>query len=98
MSVSEQTSLDVQIKEELCKGYILHLDSEMTAPFFFIKKADSRLRLCMDYRMLNKVTIKNQYSISRISDLIDALSKTSIFTKIDLKQSYNNVRIHKGNE
>ena len=84
MSVSEQTSLDAWIKEELHKGYISHSDSETAAPFFFIKKADSGLRLCMDYCALNEVTVKNQYPISRISDLIDALSKASIFTKIDL--------------
>ena len=85
MSVSEWTSLDVWIKEELYKGYISHSDSETAAPFFFVKKADSGLRLCMDYCALNKVTVKNWYPIPRISDLINMLSKVSTFTKINLR-------------
>ena len=70
----------------------------MAAPFFFIKKADSGLRLCIDYYALNEVTVKNWYPIPRISDLIDALSKVSIFTKINLQWGYNNVWIWEGDE
>ena len=84
MSISEWASLDMWIKEKLHKEYISHSDSETAIFFFFIKKADSGLRLCMDYYAFNEITVKNQYSISRISDLIDILSKVSIFTKIDL--------------
>ena len=72
------------IKEELHKGYISHSDSETAALFFFVKKADSGLRLYMDYHALNEVTVKNWYPIPRISDLIDVLSEALIFTKIDL--------------
>lgn len=98
LSPKERNSLDEWIDEELRKGYIRPSKSPVAAPFFFVKKHDGGLRPCMDYRALNDITIKNQYSIPRISDLIDSLSQASIFTKIDLRWGYNNVRIREGDE
>ena len=98
LSHTERNSLQEWITEEKRKGYIRDSKSPVAAPFFFIKKKDGSLRPVMDYRKLNEVTVKNRYPIPRISDLIDSLSKASIFTKIDLRWGYNNVRIKKGDE
>lgn len=98
LSPKERNSLDEWIDEELRKGYIRPSKSPVAAPFFFVKKHDGGLRPCMDYRALNDITIKNRYPIPRISDLIDSLSQASIFTKIDLRWGYNNVRIREGDE
>lgn len=98
LSPKERNSLDEWIDEELRKGYIRPSKSPVAAPFFFVKKHDGGLRPCMDYRELNKITVKNRYPIPRIADLIDSLSQASIFTKIDLRWGYNNVRIREGDE
>ena len=98
LSPNERNSLDTWIDEEMRKGYIRPSKSPVAAPFFFVKKHDGSLRPCMDYRNLNSITIKNRYPIPRIADLIDSLSQASIFTKIDLRWGYNNVRIREGDE
>ena len=98
LSPNERNSLDTWINEELRKGYIHPSKSPVAAPFFFVKKYNGSLRPCMDYRNLNSVTVKNCYSISQIANLIDSLSQASIFTKIDLRWRYNNVRIREGDE
>ena len=85
LSLAERNSLDMWIDEELRKGYIQPSTSPIAAPFFFVKKHDGNLQPVMDYRALNGITIKNCYPISRIADLIESLSKASIFTKIDLR-------------
>jgi len=85
LSLVKRNSLDTWIDEELRKGYICSSTSPIAALFFFVKKHDGSLRPVMDYRALNKITIKNRYPISRIADLIESLSKASIFTKIDLR-------------
>ena len=93
LSLNERNSLNEWIKEELQKGYIRPSQSPVASPFFFVKKHDGSLRPVMGYRKLNDITVKNCYPIPRISDLIDALSQASIFTKIDLRWGYNNVCI-----
>ena len=70
----------------------------MAAPFFFVKKHNRSLWPIIDCRALNGITIKNCYPISRIANLIELLSKASIFTKINLRWGYNNVYIKEGNE
>jgi len=98
LSLAERNSLDTWIDKELRKGYIRPSTSPIVAPFFFVKKHDRSLRPVMDYRALNAITVKNCYSIPRIANLIELLSKASIFTKIDLRWEYNNVRIREGDK
>ena len=64
------------------------------APVLFMKNKDGMLRLCLDFRQLNKVTIKNQYPLPRIDDLFDQLKDMKIFSKIDLRSGYHQVRIN----
>ena len=85
LSLAERNSLDTWINEELRKGYICPSTSPIAALFFFVKKHDKSLQPVMDYRALNAITVKNCYLIPRIADLIESLSKASIFTKIDLR-------------
>ena len=98
LSLVERNSLDTWIDEKLRKGYICLSTSLIAALFFFVKKHNGSLRPIMDYRALNAITVKNRYPIPRIADLIESLSKASIFTKIDLRWGYNNVRIREGDE
>ena len=64
------------------------------APVIFIKKKDRKLRMCIDYQALNKITIKNRFPIPLIDDLVDYLYEAKVFTKINLQSGYNQVRIH----
>ena len=70
----------------------------MASPFFFVKKKDGKLRLVQDYRKLNKMTIKNQYPLPLISELVDQLSHAKIFSKMDVRWGYNNIRIKEADE
>ena len=95
---SEQAALDAMLKEQLEKGYIRPSKSPITSPFFFIKKKDGNLRPVQDYRRLNEITIKDRYPLPLISDLMDRLSGAKVFTKLDVRWGYNNVRIREGDE
>ena len=86
------------IKTELDKGYIQVSKSPYASPFFFIKKKDGKLRLVQDYRKINALTVHNQYPLPLISDLIRDLSNAHIYTKLDVRWGYNNMRICGGNE
>ena len=70
----------------------------MASPFFFVKKKDGSLRPVQDYRKLNEMTIKNRYPLPLISELIDKLSNANIFSKMDIRWGYNNIRIKEGDE
>ena len=94
----ERNSFDTWINKELRKGYICSSTSPIAAPFFFVKKHDRSLWPIIDYKALNTITIKNCYPIPRITNLIESLSKVSIFTKIDLRWGYNNVHIREEDE
>jgi hypothetical protein len=93
MSTPELVELKVQLKEMLDKGYIRPSVSPWGAPTLFVKKKDGTLRLCIDYRQLNKMTIKNKYPFPRIDDLFDQLRGAAVFSKIDLRSGYHQVRI-----
>jgi hypothetical protein len=93
MSTPELVELKFQLKEMMDKGYIRPSVSPWGAPVLFVKKKDVTLRLCIDYRQLNKVTIKNKYPLPRIDDLFNQLGGASIFSKIDLRSGYHQVRI-----
>ena len=99
MSPEEQEKLNEFLDENLRKGYIRPSKSPMASPFFFVAKKDSKkLRPCQDYRRLNEGTIKNAYPLPRIGDLLDKLKGAKVFTKLDLRWGYNNVRIKEGDE
>ena len=98
LSLVERNSLDIWIDKELRKGYICSSTSPIATPFFFVKKHNENLRPIMDYKALNAITVKNRHPIPRIADLVESLSKASIFTKIDLRWGYNNVYIKEEDE
>jgi hypothetical protein len=86
------------IDKNLESGFIRNSKSSAGAPILFVKKKDGSLRLCVDYRGLNKITVKNRYPLPLIPDLIDRLAGAKYFTKIDLRNAYNQIRIAKGDE
>ena len=97
MAPLELKELKLQLQELLekkkKKGFIRPSVSPWGAPVLFVKKKDGTLRLCIDYRQLNKLTIKNKYPLPRIDDLFDQLKCASIFSKIDLRSRYHQLRI-----
>ena len=80
------------------KGYIRLSKSPQMSPVFFVPKKDGKKRMIQDYRYLNSWTIKNNYPLPLILDLIDSIGKKKVFTKIDLQWEYNNVRIKEEDE
>ena len=98
MPLNEQQELDNFIQENLAKGYIRHSQSPMASPFFFVKKKDGSLRPVQDYRALNEGTVRNAYPLPLISALLDKLKSAKIFTKLDVRAGYNNVRIKDGDQ
>jgi hypothetical protein len=93
MSAPEVKELQLQPEELLKKGYIHPSVSPWGAPVLFVKKKNKTLRLCIDFRKLNKLTVKNKYPLSRIDDLFDQLKDAKIFSKIFLISGYHQVRI-----
>ena len=93
MAPVELQELRVQLQELLDKGFIRPSTSPWGAPVLFAKKKDETLRLCIDYRQLNRVTIKNQYPLSRIDDLFDQLRGARVYSKIDLRTGYHQLRV-----
>ena len=93
MAPLELKELKLQLQELLEKGFIRPSVSPWGAPVLFVKKKDGTLRLCIDYRQLNKLTVKNKYPLPRIDDLFDQLKGASIFSKIDLRSGYHQLRI-----
>uniref|UniRef100_A0A0W0FI80 RNA-directed DNA polymerase n=1 Tax=Moniliophthora roreri TaxID=221103 RepID=A0A0W0FI80_MONRR len=99
LSPLEQQEQDKFLEENLRKGYIRKSKSPMASPFFFVaKKEKGALRPTQDYRELNKGTVKNAYPLPLISELLDKLKGATIFTKLDLRNGYNNVRIKDGDQ
>ena len=93
MASVELQELKVHIQELLDKGFIRPSTSPWGTPVLFAKKKDKTLRLCIDYRHLNKVTIKNRYPLPRIDDLFDQLKGAQVYSKIDLRTSYHQLRV-----
>ena len=77
----------------MSKGFVRQSTSPWGAPVFFVKKKDGSLRLCIDYRELNKVTMRNQYPLPQIDDLFDQLQGARVFSKIDLMSGYHKLKI-----
>ena len=93
MAPTELRELKAQLQELLSKGFIRPSASPWGAPVLFLKQKDGSFRMCIDYRQLNKVTIKNKYPIPRIDDLFDQLQGACVFSKIDLRSGYHQLKI-----
>lgn len=93
LAPTELKELQTQLQELLDKGFIRPSHSPWGAPVLFLKKKDGTLRMCIDYRELNNVTIKNKYPLPRIDDLFDQLKGAVVFSKIDLQSRYHQLKI-----
>ena len=93
MAPTELKELKTQLQELLGKGFIRPSVSPWGVLFLFVKKKDGTLRMCIDYRQINKVTVKNKYPLPRIWDLFDLLKGASVFSKIDLQSGYYQLRV-----
>ena len=93
MSPLEMLELKNQLEDLKSKGFIRPSVSPWGAPVLLVKKKDGKSRLCVDYRQLNKVTIKNRYPLPRIDDLMDQLRGAMVFSKVDLKSGYHQIRV-----
>jgi len=93
LSYVEMNELKKQLKELLDKGFIRPSISPFGAPVLFVHKKEGTLRLCVDYRALNKITIKNRYPLPRIDELMDRLAGSKYFSKLDLYSGYHQIRI-----
>ena len=93
MPPKELAELKIQLQDLLDKGYIRPSASPWGCPALFVKKKDDSLRLCVDYRPLNAVTIKNKYPLPRIDTLFDQLAGAKVFSKIDLRSGYHQIKI-----
>ena len=93
MAANELAEVKKQVDEQLQKGYIRPSTSPWGAPVIFVEKKDKTKRMCVDYRALNEVTIKNKYPLPRIDDLFDQLKGAKVFSKIDLRSGYHQLRI-----
>ena len=98
MSPAELKALDDYIKEALAKGWICKSQSPAGAPILFVPKKSGKLRLCINYHGLNAITIKNRYPLPLISELLDRLNGSVVFSKIDLRNAYHQIRIREGDE
>ena len=97
MALVELQELRVQLQELPDKGFIRPSTSPWGASVLFAKKKDKTLRLCIDNRQLNRVTIKNRYPLSRIDDLFDQLRGARVYSKIDIRTGYHKLRVRKTN-
>jgi hypothetical protein len=93
MSPMEMKELKIQLQGLLDKGYICPSTSPWGCSALFVEKKDKELRLCVDYRPLNAVTIKNKYPLPRIDVLFDQLAGAQVFSKIDLRSGYHQIKI-----
>ena len=93
MALTELKEVKTQLQELLNKGFVRPSVSPWGAPVLFVKKKYDTFRMCIDYRQINKVTIKNKYPLPRIEDLFNQLKRASVFSKIDLRSGYYQLRV-----
>ena len=98
LSRKEGEEMHKFIQEQLRKEYIKLSKSSQTAPVFFVEKKDGKKHMVQDYHYLNEQTIKNNYSLPLISDILENIGIKKVFTKLDLWQDYNNIQIKKEDE
>jgi hypothetical protein len=97
MSVEELKELKKRLTELQEAGYIRPSSSPWGAPVLFVQKKDGSQQMCVDYRSLNDVTVKNKYPLPRIEDLFDQMRGARVFSKIDLRSSYHQMKIRPSN-
>lgn len=97
-NVNKDEELGRFLDDALVKGYIILSKSPMVSLVFFVKKKDGKLHFVQDYHKLNMVTIKNRYPLLLASDIINHLTKAKIFTKFNVRWSYNNIWIKEANQ
>ncbi|GKC42738.1 putative reverse transcriptase domain-containing protein [Tanacetum coccineum] len=95
LAPSKMKELSEQLQELSDKGFIRPSSSPWGAPVLFVKKKDGSFRMCIDYRELNKLMVKNRYPLPRIDDLFDQLQGSSVYSKIDLRSGYHQLRVRK---
>ena len=93
MSPLELAELRKQLQDLIDHGHIRPSTSPYGAPVLFVKKKDGTMRMCVDWRALNKQTVKNKYPLPHTQDLIDLLGNAKVFTKLDLRSGYNQIRL-----
>ncbi|GKF28674.1 putative reverse transcriptase domain-containing protein [Tanacetum coccineum] len=93
LAPSEMKELSGQLKELSDKGFIRPSSSPWGASVLFVKKKDGSFQMCIDYQELNKLTMKNRYPLPKIDDLFDQLQGSSVYSKIDLRSSYHQLRV-----
>ena len=93
MAPMELKELKMQLEELLEKGFIRPSISLWEPPILFVKKKNGSIRLCIDCRQLSKITVKNKYPLSRIDNLLDQLKDATVFSKIDLRSGYWQLRV-----
>ncbi|GJR59078.1 putative reverse transcriptase domain-containing protein [Tanacetum coccineum] len=94
LAPSEMEELSAQLQELSDKGFIRPSSSPWGAPVLFVKKKDGSFEMCIDYRELNKLIVKNRYPLLRINDLFDQLQGSSVYSKIELRSGYYQLRVH----
>ncbi|KAK3511206.1 hypothetical protein QTP70_032253 [Hemibagrus guttatus] len=98
LTLPEEKAMEEYIKEALAQGYICPSTSPAASSFFFVAKKDGGLRPCIDYRVLNKITVKFRYPLPLVPAALERLRGATVFTKLDLRSAYNLIRIQKGDE
>jgi hypothetical protein len=93
MSPTELSELKTQLEEMVKSGFIQPSKSPFGAPILFVKKKDGTMRMCVDYRALNEITVKNSYPLPRVDELFDRLQGAKYFSKIDLRSGYYQIRV-----
>ena len=98
LSREEREEVQAFVKDQLRKGYIWPSKLPQMSPVYFVAKKNGTWRIVQDYQHINQWTIKNRYLLPLIADILDKVGKRKVFTKLDLRWGYNNIRIKEGNE